>query len=76
MIKSHSAHEWIGILPLLHVIKHDSFPSCQPLPLPITEDDLQTFLFCGLNTTQFILRLPANNRYEWTWMKMVIVSGF
>ena len=57
-----SQHEWMGLLPLLHVIKHDSFVPKKPFTLPILEKDILPTLFCGLNVSQFISKLPKVNR--------------
>ena len=63
MAKSQS-HEWMGALPLLHIINHDLHVCCQPITLPAKEEDVQKSLFCaGLNVDKFLKRLPSNNRY-------------
>lgn len=63
MAKSHS-HEWMGALPLLHIINYDLHVCCQPILLPAQEKDVQESLFCaGLKVDRFLKKLPSNNRY-------------
>ena len=45
---SASRYEWIGALPLLHIIKHDRFIPQQPYSLPFIENEIEACLFCGL----------------------------
>ena len=51
-------HEWMGLLPLLHVIKHDSFVPKKPFVLPYVEKDIATTLFCGLDVQKCVTELP------------------
>lgn len=46
---SASRYEWMGALPLLHVLKHDKFHPEQPYSLPLTEKEIESCLFCELD---------------------------
>lgn len=42
------SHEWIGVLPLLHVINLKKFIIGEPYQLSLTEKDVVNELFCGV----------------------------
>ena len=53
----------MGLLPLLHVIKHDSFVPKKPFVLPSVKKDILQTLFCGLDVQKFLSELPQSDRY-------------
>lgn len=59
-----SQYEWMGLLPLLHVIKHDSFVTSKPFTLPFHEDDVEQTLFCELKIQTYLAQLPQDKRLE------------
>ena len=52
-------HEWMGLLPLLHVMKHDSFVPKKPFALPSVKKDIFPTLFCGLDVQKLLSELPV-----------------
>ena len=61
---SASRYEWMGALPLLHIIKHDRFIPQHPYSLPITENDIEACLFCGLESNiKHIYNKGLDKRY-------------
>ena len=52
-------YEWMGLLPLLHVIKHDSFVPKKPFALPNVKKDIFPTLFCGLDVQKLLSELPT-----------------
>ena len=41
-------YEWLGVLPLLHVIMIKDFTAKKPVKLPLTKEEVYGMLFCGL----------------------------
>ena len=74
MEKSHN--EWMGLLPLLHVIKHDSLVSKKPFILPNVERDILPTLFCGLDIPNFLSNFSPNNRLVSTVVCMLLFDYF
>ena len=57
-----SRYEWMGLLPLLHVIKHDSFVTSKPFSLPRAENNVEQILFSGLKIQTNLAKLPQDKR--------------
>ena len=71
-----SQYEWMGLLPLLHVIKHDSFASKKPFILPKVERDILSTLFCGLDIPNFLAKFSPNNRLVRIIISMLFLMYF
>lgn len=51
LMKDFTVHyEWLGVLPLLHVITIKDFATGQPVKLPLHQNEVYSMLFCGLET--------------------------
>ena len=57
-----SLYEWMGLLPLLHVIKHDSFVTSKPFTLPLVENNVEQTLFCELKIQTSLAKLTQDKR--------------
>ena len=57
-----SQYEWMGLLPLLHVIKHNSFVTSKPFYLPLVENDVEQTLFCELQILTYLDKLSQDKR--------------
>ena len=57
-----SLYEWMGLLPLLHVIKHNSFVTSKPFTLPLVENNVEQTLFCELKIQTSLAKLPQDKR--------------
>ena len=57
-----SRYEWMGLLPLLHVIKHDSFVTSKPFTLLIDKNNVEQTLFCELKIQTYLAKLPQDKR--------------
>ena len=55
-----SQHQWMGLLPLLHLIEYDSF-NFIPKDLNV-EDKVELVLFCGLDVLSFLATLSQEKR--------------
>ena len=55
LMKDKNVHyEWLGVLPLLHVIKIKNFTAGTPVKLPYTETEVYSKLFCGLEAQDLL----------------------
>ena len=52
----------MGLLPLLHVIKHDSFVTSKPFSLLPVEDKVEQALFCTLKVQNYLDKLSQDKR--------------